>query len=346
MGTQKREQAILKIGKRNRVVVFSVILLCLASALLVFDFFSYQIPIQSGQAGIKANRARNGLWLRYLWYFDKHSSKDADKMCSHLKRDEIAYAYFHVRGITRDGSLKFHYPEKARKLVELVHSRAPGCKVIAWAYAGTATEYGGVDLSSDSVRKKMVEEASWLVNTCGFDGVQWDYEFCACGDRGFLKLLDETRNALSDDAILACATPMWYPGGLWGWDEKYFQEVISRCDQIAVMCYDSFFYLPRAYAWLLKQQCKHVLLAANKAANNCRVLFGVPSYDQGTVGHINQAENLRIALPAIKEGLAESKYLSSFEGVAIFAEYTTEENEWSDYRRIWLHPENKLSQPN
>jgi hypothetical protein len=258
----------------------------------------------------------------------------------HLKQRQIRYAYFHVRYVRKDGTLKFHYPEAARRLVDNLHRDVPSVKVIAWIYVGNSRGLGEVDLSNVNVRKKMVGEALWLVNECGFDGVQWDYEICQSGNPHFLSLMRETRSALPEGKLLSTAVPMCLPRPLWqwGWSDEYFEQVAATCDQMAVMCYDSGFFLPRSYVWLVRQQAIHVTQAAARGNPNCRVLLGVPTYGKGGASHHPYAENIHLALKGAREGLADPRANpSAFAGVAVFADYTTQPAEWQTYRELWLN---------
>lgn len=298
---------------------------------LALDFII--IPLNTHCTAPIFNSGKNGLWLRYKWYFGQHSEADLQKMCRHLREDQIRFAFFHVRDVASSGALKFHHATDATKMLSAVRLQAPDCKLLAWVYVSST----GVDIANKEVRHKMIDEAKWLVNECGFDGIQWDYEFARNDNQALCSLLSETKAELAKGSLVSCATPMWYPGVLWGWSDSYFRQVCSNCDQVALMCYDSFFYLPRAYSWLLSQQCAHVLADAAAPNTGCRVLLGVPSYDDGTAGHLNQPENLKVALPAVRNGLEQNPAnRNSFDGVAIFAEYTTDENEWQDYRHLWL----------
>jgi spore germination protein YaaH len=228
-------------------------------------------------------------------------------------------------------------------LVAALRQDAPSVKVIAWIYAGNdrlaSTGIGEVALSNAAVRKAMVSEARWLVEKCGFDGVQWDYEICQDGDPDFLRLLRETRAALPSGKLLSAAVPMWLPPPFqrWGWSEGYFARVAATCDQIAVMCYDSGIFLPRGYVWLVHQQAVNVTLAVARGDPRCRVLLGLPTYGKGGLSHHAWAENLRLALKGVREGLADPRAERSvFAGVALFADYTTQPEEWQTYRRRWL----------
>jgi hypothetical protein len=59
-------------------------------------------------------------------------------------------------------------------------------------------------------------------------------------------------------------------------------------------------------------------------------LLGLPTYHDGGGSHHPRAENLRIALKAVREA-------NGVAGVALFADYTTDEAEWAWYERAWLH---------
>jgi spore germination protein YaaH len=305
--------------------------------LLLVDYFAYPYGVLSGAP--TANRGENGLWLRYTWYFGEKSGAEVDTLAKQLQERQIKYAYFHVRHITKEGGLQYRYPDKARALTEAIHRKAPGVKLLAWIYAGNRAGQGEVDLTNKTVRAKMVSEAAWLVNKCGFDGVQWDYETCADSEPGFLPLLLETRAALPENALVSVAAPVWmpFPFGRMGWSEGYFTQVAAACDQLCVMCYDSGFWLPRSYAWLVHQQAVHITPAVARGNARCRMLLGIPTYGSGLISHNPRAENIGMALKGVCEGMADPQSNQGvFAGVAVFADYTTDADSWRTYDRLWL----------
>lgn len=185
----------------------------------------------------------------------------------------------------------------------------------------------------------MAREAAWLVNSCGFDGVQWDYEICPDGDTGFLALLRETRTAIGVGKLLSVATPLWLPymAGPHGWSDGYFTQVAALCDQMCVMAYDAACLSPRLYVWLVKQQVVHVTQDAARGKTFCRILIGVPTYARGGLSHNPYIENIGMALRGVREGVVDPQtHIAAFVGVAVFADYTTQADEWATYRALWL----------
>jgi hypothetical protein len=318
----------------KRIGIASAVLLTAAVA----DYHLY--PRWSSVEGPQLDRGENGAWIRYTWYFGERKPDEIPALADRLKRHGIRDAYFHVRYIKRDGSLRFRYPVQAQTLNGRMAQLAPTVRRIAWIYAGNSEGEGDVVLSDPKVRQRMVGEAVWLVEKAGFQGVQWDYEICPDRDPHLLKLLEETRAALPPGTPLGVAVPTWMPPPIsgFGWSEGYFGEVARRCDQIAVMGYDTGLYFPRAYSWLMAQNTARVTRAVAAANPQCRVLMGVPTYEEGPFSHNSHAENLRMALQGVREGLAlKTADASVFAGIALFADYTTDEAEWAELRRSWTN---------
>lgn len=284
------------------------------------------------------DKGQNGLWVRYKFYFGEKTDEEIDALAARLFDGRFSDAYFHVRFIKKDGTLAYRYDENAQHLLARVRESAPDTRMIAWIYAGNEDGEGEVVLSDESIRQKMVEEAVWLVDECGFDGVQWDYEICPSGDKNLLKLLEETRDAIPAGAPLGVCAPVIYPVPInFGWSEEYVSEIAKRVDQVAVMCYDSGYLTPRSYVSLTRKQVKLFTNAVSKGNPHAKVLIGIPTYGPGFFSHNPRAENLRNALRGVREGLAQDGVKKdAFAGVALFADYTTSEDEWADYRRLWL----------
>jgi Glycosyl hydrolases family 18 len=326
--------------RRGRRAVRAVVAIaCVLAVAVLADYQAY--PRCCAVGGRSFNSGDNGLWLRYTWYFGEHSDADVRRLARDLQQRQIRYAYVHVRDITREGRLHFGYGDTARRLVRALHRDAPAVRLLAWVYAGNRRGQASVDLSDRDVRRAMVGEAVWLTRECGFDGIQWDYEVSPSGDADYVLLMQETRAALSQGKIVSAAVPMWVPWPLrrvtGGWSEGDFARMAAASDQLAVMCYDSGLALPRLYVELVRLQARHVTRAVARGGPACRVLLGLPTYGKGCRAHHAWAENVRLALKGVREGLADPRARpATLSGVALFADYTTEPAEWRSYERLWL----------
>ncbi len=280
----------------------------------------------------KLNLAQHAIWLHFDWARGK-SRESASHLAARLQKDGFKNAYFHVRYIGKSGRLRFRDAPAARRLNAQMKREAPSIRRLAWLYIGNERGITGVDISDPEIRRRIVAECRFLTRECGFDGVQIDYEICSNGDTDFLQLLREIRAATSRK-FLSVATPMWlpWPLGAYGWSENYFGQVAQNCDQIAVMAYDSALYSPRHYVWLIHQQVVRIPRAVKISNPRCEVLLGVPSYEDGGASHWSYAENLAMALRGAREA-QNSRGAALLDGVALFADYSTDAREWKVWRR-------------
>lgn len=322
--------------RRMRRRVLGVVVALLLAAVLDYNLY----PLLSRAGGVSLNRGENGLWLRYTWYFGRWDERSLGNLASKLNENEIRYAYFHVRSIKEDGTLKFRYARNSQHLTTALHKAAPSTRLLAWVYAGNTSALGRVDLRKHAVRTAIVGECLWLVTVCGFDGVQMDYEICPDGDDGFFQLMKDLRKVLPKGKMLSIATPMWVPGpvlAVTGWSSEYFSKIAPYCDQVCVMSYDSATYFPRIYVWLVRKQVINVSRAVAAGNAQCEVIFGLPTYEDGPKSHNPHSENIKLALKGVREGLADPRTAKrACAGVAIFADYTTSASEWETYQALWL----------
>lgn len=109
----------------------------------VIDYWAF--PYGTGLPGTRPVASNNGLWLRYSWYFGEHSTQELNELGPRLRKDQITYAYFHVRNIDRNGRLVYRKEKSAIGLNEALSRSAPTVKRIAWIYAGNREADGLVD---------------------------------------------------------------------------------------------------------------------------------------------------------------------------------------------------------
>lgn len=104
----------------------------------------------------------------------------------------------------------FWYPTESWTPSVTYNKGTNGLWLRYWWYFGKRTP---------AVREKMIDEAKWLVNECGFDGIQWDYEYVRVGSKALPELLDATRRALPPGTPISVDAPVWCPPSPVCWSE-------------------------------------------------------------------------------------------------------------------------------
>ncbi|MGN6554403.1 MAG: glycosyl hydrolase family 18 protein [Verrucomicrobiota bacterium] len=172
-----------------------------------------------------------------------------------------------------------------------------------------------------------------------FAGVHLNIEPLPSGDPKFLTFLEELHAALpKSKRISVCAYPpptWWDPNPDLHWDESYFREVARRSDQMVVMLYDTSLRSPKLYRNLTADWTSEAL----SWSGGKPVLLGIPTYNDAAAGyHHPEVENMRNALLGIHQGLAEQPFSRSYQGIALYREWETDETEWAYLRSHFLKP--------
>jgi hypothetical protein len=197
---------------------------------------------------------------------------------------------------------------------------------------------GTIDLADLGQRQRIVAECRGLIDE-GFDGIHLNLEPVDDGNVDFLALLRALRNAVGHDHILSLsairpgpfAIPM-APNFVWTTD--YYARVAALADQVVVMAYDTG--LPttglyRRYVAWAAQAVTETLAQKNARA---RLLIGIPTYDETGLMHRANVETPENAMLGVIAGL-RGMGGGTFEGVALYAEWTTDDKEWAVYERLW-----------
>jgi hypothetical protein len=105
-------------------------------------------------------------------------------------------------------------------------------------------------------------------------------------------------------------------------------------DQIVIMVYDTGLPTPALYQRYVAYAA-HFMNQTLGAHQQARVLLGVPTYDETGIMHRGGVETIDNGLMGVVHGLRGSGHGGTFEGVALYAEWTTEPSEWTAYEQIW-----------
>lgn len=103
-------------------------------------------------------------------------------------------------------------------------------------------------------------------------------------------------------------------------------------DQVAVMTHDTALPVDWLHGPFVQRQVR--LIAA--ASGDATVLVGVPSYEEPNLGHHPRAENVQVGVRAVRKGIGHlPPDRRDGVGIALYAEWTTDESEWADLRQSW-----------
>jgi hypothetical protein len=288
------------------------------------------------------NHDRNAVWIEHRWLEREHPRAEAEELFSQLARRGIAYVYPHLIPFNVAGRLPVHNRDQMREFLAAARAAAPQVKVLPWV-GGVRSGYkrqrpGSIDLGDLGQRQRMVAECRGLMDE-GFDGIHVDVEPIDDGNVEFLALLHALRTAVGADRILSVSAT--HPGPLrlpfapnFFWTRGYYARVGELADQVVVMAYDTALPTPGLYRRYVSYVVRSVTtrLIGN---GHTRVLVGVPTYDETGLMHRAGVETPENALAGLVAGLRGLGAGGTFEGVALYAEWTTDASEWAVYERRW-----------
>jgi len=291
---------------------------------------------------------RNAIWLAHGWlggdeWFTRNQKTNEigryrdptriRELAEKLRLHGISDLFPHLCPAEPTGKLP---PVDPRQVEEFLNW-CDGLRVFPWIGGPNGSS---VRLHDPKWRSTFVENIrELLAQHPRLAGVHLNIEPLPSGDQNFLVLLDEIRAVIPRGKILSIAaypppTP-WHPYSDVHWEERYFRDVASRCDQLAVMMYDVAQKIPKTYQRLMADWTVEVL----NWSEGKPVLLGVPTYQDAGVGYHNpNVENVTNALLGIHRGLEQQPLPTNYQGIAIYCEWETSASEWEYLREHFLKP--------
>jgi hypothetical protein len=288
------------------------------------------------------NQDRNAIWLEHRWLSEPQPQVDMEALVRGLAGRGVHYVFPHLIAFDAHGRLPPHSREQLRAFLSTVRAQAPRMQVLPWV-GGLRAGYrrsrrGTIDLDDLNQRQQIVAECRSLMDE-GCDGIHLNIEPVPNGDDGFLSLLRALRPAVEPSGTLSVSATRPAPWSLpvtsrFVWTPTFYEQVAAAADQVVVMGYDTGLptaALYRRYMAYAAQVTTHTLASHSRA----RVLIGVPTYDATGLMHRAGVETLENALLGVISGLRGAGGGGTFEGVAVYAEWTTSPEEWAVYERLW-----------
>ena len=289
------------------------------------------------------NHDRNAVWLAHRWLEKEQPRAQMEALLKGLARHGIGYVYPHLIPFDSAGRLPPHDREQMRSFLAVARRVAPEMKVLPWV-GGLRVGYkrtvqGTVDLADMVQRQRIVAECRGLVDE-GFDGVHVNVEPVGDGNLDFLALLRAVRTAVGPDRILSLSATRPGPISLpiarnFFWTTGYYDCVAAVADQVVVMAYDTGLPTPILYRRYVSYAAGKVTSELVRSHARARVLVGIPTYGETGLMHRAGVETLENGLLGCVAGLRGVGGGGTFEGVALYAEWTTDPAEWAVYERVW-----------
>jgi hypothetical protein len=274
---------------------------------------------------------------------DYHTQDEIAAFAQRMRDHGVSTVFAYVSYLKRDGLFNQTYGHAAT-FARQFRSAAPDVSLLAWIGVPMTFDSGWVSitrtdrLADPDIRERIALFARQTIDM-GFDGVHMDAEPVVDGDAAYLEALDLIRARMPPGALLSVAAPALYPYEpvtlvpyprlATHWTREYLRLVGQRCDQVAVMAYDSGLFLPSDYrAWMALQ-----VRGASEALAGLpiEVLIGLPTSEEWTLSHNIAAEYLANAIFGARLGLIQARIPGTIDGIAVYPDWETDDAEW---RRI------------
>jgi Glycosyl hydrolases family 18 len=338
---------------RAALRLLAVLLLAAGAGLAYLNY----APFGDGRAH-PFNQDRNAVWLEHRWFEREHPVEEMEHLFVDLEAHGIRYVFPHLIPFNSAGRLPVHSREQMRAFLAVARRVAPEMKLLPWV-GGLRVGYkrqraGTLDLGDLGQRQRIVAECRGLMDE-GFDGVHVNVEPVDDGNVEYLALLRALRTAIGSDRMLSISAirpgPVAVPiAPNFFWTPEYYGRVGGIVDQIAVMAYDTGLPTAPLYRRYVSWASRTTTRALVGAGPRVRVLIGVPTYDPSGLMHRAGVETPENAILGIIAGLRGVGGGGTFEGIALYAQWTTDKAEWAGYERLWRggappHPSSIPAQP-
>jgi hypothetical protein len=291
----------------------------------------------------------NAVWISDEWTYSTPEDEQLASFVDKLRENQVGVVYAWVSQLEPTGSwfgsANF---DNVSAFAERFKEAYPDSNLYGWINVpGSAS--AGYSLDQPPVQTIVADLSQRIVGEFGFDGVFLNVDPVTNGDPGYLALLRRVRGAIGLDTPMGAAVPPdWTPvdaeiplppqiapGTVW--DDTYKQSVALLVDHMTVRTYNTGFASAVDYSEWVAYQVEAFTEAVAELGVTTTLYFGLPTYDASPPLHDPAAENVESAAAGIRRGLNALEENADFVGgVAVYAEWTTDDDEWEAFRRAWL----------
>jgi len=285
----------------------------------------------------------NGLWLGHRWYTGREvrtgepvGSEAIPPLIARLRAARIRYVFVHVGPARLEGDIE----DSAAPLFGELRASYPEGVFLAWLGA----RLDRVALDREDWRSGIATQNEKL-RAEGFDGVHFNLEPLRDAEPGYLELLALVRSRMGDDWIISQATPRsaLFDIPVVGisenfWSGGFYRATMDIANQTVLMAYNTNLRWEPLYVTFVRDQTRRLVQWACMAKHH-QLLIGIPAYQDIPDHHSSRVENIRNATHGVRAALESlGDRPRCFDGVAIYANWVTDDSEWSDFETHWLNP--------
>ena len=296
---------------------------------------------------------RNALWLGHSWLGDDRwfapdepnekarfrAPQNIQNLARKCRENGIRDLYPHLTPTQNDGAMIDYDDAQIERFLD----NTKNLRVVPWIGGRRGTH-----IEPDNAPKtaRFVASVGALMRRHPrLAGVHLNVEPWKSDDAAMLRLLDSLKAAIGRRKILSVSAyppaSEFFPFKL-AWSESYYRAVAARCDQMAVMLYDTSIHDAKLYQWFYARWTAAILDWTRDS--NAEILLGVPTYGAagpqlGPLYHDPRVENLPNALAGLHCGLSERGPLPRhYAGAAIYCEWQTDAAQWKIWRQDFAAP--------
>jgi len=306
----------------------------------------------------------NAVWVGSEWSYTPRPVEEVTALVARLKQSQIGTSYAYVGYLKGDNAWSGRrigtntFDEVQNDVAAFVGQYRlayPEGVLIGWLGIPNDLNVAPGEpyrITDPAVRAEIAVMAGRMVNDLGFDGIILNVEPMPERDSvEFIALLQAVRQAIGDDGRLSVSmfadiapADLTVPrnqraaetDAIAEYSLEFKQRVALLTDEIMVMAYNSSLTAPSEYVEWVAYQTQSYAEAVAELEGGAEVLIGIPTYDdQGDI-HLMSVENIPSALEGVQRGKQRAgEAASAITGVAIYAEWTTSEDEWRLFNQFW-----------
>lgn len=294
--------------------------------------------------------SRNAIWIGTEWTYTTPAADELNALISRLNDNQIGTIYAWVSLLQPNGTWSETIKlDEVRAFAQQFRQAYPDAQLYGWLSVAAQGEDGNNRLGDATLQQQVADFSRRVTDEFGFDGVFLNVVPVLNGDENFLAMLRKVRVAIGEDTPLSVAVPPdWTPpddtvpqppqiAPNTVWESDYKKRVAILASQMVITAYNSGLTSADDYQAWVAYQVKTFADVTAEMATDTELLIGIPSYDTESPEHRLDVENIAAAAAGVRDGLRQAGDAATVvTGVALYAEWDTDEADWQQFRREWL----------